>query len=170
MNESQMVSEPVGYDDGRSAPDVPADTNDVDMSAQQLLALLDGIEEFLAQQFQRLQMMFNLLGESFDEEAPYHAKYLEQQKQLWEQERSAERRRLQEEGETLIRAWKKLEDEQRRVLGMKESLAAGRTIRSQGATADLPTSDQTAAGAEQMALSQFQELRREIQSHARRRS
>jgi hypothetical protein len=139
---------------------------DVAVAAQKLIALLDRVEEFTALQFRRLEMTIQMLEASSGEHASPQETQVEQWMKLWEEERSAERRRLQQEGQLLIRAWKELEDEQRRLLGLRESLAVHGSMPCNSANPG-PRSAEETQGVEEMALSQFQILRREIQRHAR---
>jgi hypothetical protein len=153
---------------GGPVPVPPRDNLDtVAVAGQGLLQLLDRIEEFATQQFRRLEMMIDLLENSSGKDASLQEKQVEKWKQQWEKERSAERRRLQEEGQLLIRAWKELENEQRRLLGMRESIAVHRAVPCESAR-EGPRPAEEVKGVEEMALSQFQKLRREIQHHARR--
>jgi hypothetical protein len=144
--------------------DVPPD---VAVAAQRLMALLDRIEEFATLQFRRLEMTIQTLEASSGEHASPQEAQVEQWTKLWEEERSAERRRLQQEGQLLIRAWKELEDEQRRLLGLRESLAVHGSMPSDSANHGSRSAEEP-QGVAEMALSQFQQLRREIQRHARR--
>lgn len=134
---------------------------------QQLVALLDRIEDFATRQFRRLEMMIDSLGNACDDDAAPRETQLELRMQLWEEERSTERRRIQEEGRLLMCAWEKIEEEKRQLLGLRESLAAGRPVSGEPAI-DEPRSAEETGDLEEMALSQFQKLRREIQRHARR--
>jgi len=159
--------------DQRYAPGVrvsaqPHDArDDVAAPAQKLIALLDRIEDFTTQQFRRLEMMIDLLENSSGENDSLRETQVEQWRLQWEEERSAEQRRMQQEGQLLIRAWKEIEDEQRRLLGMRESLTAQHAIPCESVKQD-QRSAETINDAEEMALSQFQKLRRDIQRHARR--
>ncbi len=159
--------------DQRNAPEVrvsddPHDArDDVAAPAQKLIALLDRIEDFTTQQFRRLEMMIDLLENSSGEDDSLRETQVERWRLQWEEERSAEQRRMQQEGQLLIRAWKEIEDEQRRLLGMRESLTAQHAISCESVKQD-QRSAETINDAEEMALSQFQKLRRDIQRHARR--
>jgi hypothetical protein len=149
-----------------SAP--PAnDQPEVAVAAQRLSALLDRVEEFATLQFRRLELTIQMLEAPSGKQASPQQSHVEQRMQLWEEECSAERRRLQQEGQLLIRAWKDLEDEQRRLLGWRESLGAGGSVPCDS-TNHGPRSAEEMQAVEEMALSQFQKLRREIQRHARR--
>ncbi len=169
----------------RVAPPAPEGPDIAAAPAQRLVALLDRIEEFATRQFRRLEMMINLLEQSRDEGGVPPGAPAELWMQLWEEERSAERSRIQEEGQLLMCAWKRIEDEERRLLAMRESLATqhamplettrpDRLARPAGSTPPVaPTlKDQRSVeehdDVEEMALSQFQALRREIQRHSRR--
>jgi hypothetical protein len=168
--ESRMMRPGVESGDAmrqRVSNPAPDDPDDVAAPAQRLLTLLDRVEEFVTQQSRRLAIMIETLETSSGDDAPLQQTQVEKWLQHREEERSAERRRIQEEGQLLIRAWKELEDEQRRLLGLRESLASHHTIPCGSAGKRSLTAEDT-LGVEEMAVSQFQKLRREIQCHARR--
>jgi hypothetical protein len=133
---------------------------------QRLDALLDQVEEFVTGQFRRLEMAVRLLEAPSGANGSPPEAQVAKWRRLWDDEHAAERQRLQEEGQLLRRAWKEIEDEQRRLLGLRESLKPDRVLPSEAVNREPPEVAE-ATEVEQMALSQFQELRRQIQSHAR---
>jgi hypothetical protein len=166
-----MSQEVIDRANGRGAP-VPTSPRNIpdqhDRVLQRLGALLDQVEEFFIGQFRRLEKAVHLLGASSEPNVSPPEAQVVKWRRLWDDEHAAELQRLQEEGQRLRRAWKEIEDEQRRLLGMRESLNAGR-VRPADAVNEEPPPVADVPDVEQMALSQFQELRRQIQSHARRR-
>ena len=114
-----------------------------------------------------LETVIGLLEASSDDSASQPEAQVAAWSQLVDDEGAAEQQRLQEEGRLLRRAWKEIENEQRRLLGMRESLNADRAMPSETVCKAIPAVTDV-PDVEQMALSQFQELRRQIQSHARR--
>jgi hypothetical protein len=149
------------------APTTPSPDPDDEGPTQRLVTLLDRIEEFAAQQFRRLEMMIGRLGDACGKDASLQGTQVEKWKPMREEEASADRQRIREEGQLLIRAWKELEDEQRRLLGARESLAVHRDTPCDAVIGE-PRSAEELHVVEEMAFSQFQKLRREMQQHARR--
>jgi hypothetical protein len=140
--------------------------NECVTALQRLAVFLDEVEEFVVEQCRRLEMTIESLEASSGEDVSGQEAQVTKWRRLWDDEHAAERRRLQEEGQLLRHAWKEMEDEQRRLLALRESFNAGHGVPAEAVNNEPLAADVPEVG--EMALSQFQELRRQMQSHARR--
>ena len=159
--------------------------------AQQLRLVANRIEEFLVQQIERLQQVIAEAQLPSDQaELGAMRDDFERMRDQWEIERQREIQKLREDGERLIEAWKYLEKEQRDLLLRQAAIRSTPAPAMMEGDSHLengplhpvrvsPAGAVAAVGAEigglvgsatiQKAQLQFQQLRREMQRHARQR-
>lgn len=160
------------------------------LQARRLRAIADRMEDFLLGQILRLETAMQACSLPEDSTHRGISGELQEERARWEAERQHELQRLQEETDRLTEAWERVEAEQRRLLGERESMRAqSRVARSHALGSALPGDPEEALAAcgryrpgeaaretvlddepltAEMAAMQFQQLRREIQKHARR--
>ena len=158
---------------------------------ERLLAVTTRVEGFLLRQVQRLE---SLLADcpaagGQDLDADQLAAGLCEERRQWEDLRQQQARRLEAEAARLVEAWQRLEAEQRRLLAQRESLPPaletlpgarpGRSalgmdydrIRRSSEQGESPRGAEVALDDEplspELAVMQFQQLRREILRHRR---
>jgi hypothetical protein len=149
------------------------------------------IEEFLVEQIERLQKAIAETEISPEEgELGTMREDLDRLRDEWEVQRQQEIEQLQEDAQRLVEAWKHLESEQRELMLRQASIRStpGPVMSEGGAYSEngplhpmrvSPAGTVAAVGAEiggiagtatiQKAQLQFQQLRREMQRHARQR-
>jgi len=165
------------------SPDLPP--------TERLLSLTTRIESFLLRQIQRLESLLEdcQAAGGHDQAADQLAAGFLEDRRQWENLRQQQARRLEAEAARLIEAWQQLEAEQRRMLGQRESLRpaleslpearSGRGVagmehdrcrqtfeqRESPWTAEVVLDDEPLSP--ELAVMQFQQLRREILRHRR---
>lgn len=97
-----------------------------DGPAERLLAIARAADDFLERQLERIDLVVARCRETFERETELRRESaeLDERRRLWEEQRRAEADRLRAETELLIGAWQAVDTEQRRLLGMRETLAA----------------------------------------------
>jgi hypothetical protein len=152
------------------------DANDSSDRAERFRELANRIENFLCAQLDRCEsLLAETPGDQTEAVALIQREILEQREQ-WQAERQEEFERLRKEANWLADAWKRLEAEERRIAAQRETLqACGKSAQHRlaapayRAAAEIAStrSPVQACGGSELAWVQFQQLRREIQQHAR---
>ncbi len=148
-------------------------------SVRRLEAVVADVHQFLDSQLDRLEQERLECRHLLERQAAIEQTYdqLKRQQQEWKQHREEEVRRIEQETTALLQAWERLEEEQRRIRLMGQGVPSPVATQS----AATPASPGVARPASQdlidavhfptyePAAVQFQQLRREIRQHARRR-
>lgn len=158
---------------------------------KRLYELACQMEDFLVAQIQRLEAQLRHGGNGVPPgQASEMAEQMEEERRRWQRERQREMDRLREDGARLAEAWRRVEREQRRLLSLQDAVATARSgddrDRRNGASAvrgryaaaaaepemvmaavEGPVSEDQPLAPE-VAVMQFQQLRREIQQHSQR--